>query len=93
MFKVETKSRCTAESARENFRSANQPGFFTSNTGTELRASTFDATEPSTALNILKAAMLLAADWQHYYPREQAAHPLASLRQSTYWPPVAPGPA
>ena len=44
--------------------------------------------------NVLKnaphtAAMLLAADWQHDYPREQAAYPVASLRQSKYWPPVA----
>jgi glycine dehydrogenase len=44
--------------------------------------------------NVLKnaphtAAMLLAADWQHDYPREQAAYPVASLRQNKYWPPVA----
>ncbi len=44
--------------------------------------------------NVLKnaphtAAMLLADDWQHDYPREQAAYPLASLRANKYWPPVS----
>jgi len=44
--------------------------------------------------NVLKnaphtAAMLLAEDWHHDYPRNQAAYPVASLREGKYWPPVA----
>jgi len=35
------------------------------------------------------AQMLLAADWQHSYTREQAAYPQAGLRDAKYWPPVA----
>ncbi|MDO9024203.1 aminomethyl-transferring glycine dehydrogenase [Zwartia sp.] len=43
--------------------------------------------------NVLKnaphtAKMLLAEEWHHDYPRQQAAYPLASLRDSKYWPPV-----
>jgi glycine dehydrogenase len=34
------------------------------------------------------ASMLLAADWKHSYPREEAAYPLASDRRAKYWPPV-----
>ena len=34
------------------------------------------------------AAMLLRDDWPHPYTREQAAYPVASLRQDKYWPPV-----
>jgi glycine dehydrogenase len=34
------------------------------------------------------AAVVSADDWQHAYPRSMAAYPLASLRQSKYWPPV-----
>jgi glycine dehydrogenase len=34
------------------------------------------------------AAALLAGDWPHAYSREDAAYPLASLRQSKYWSPV-----
>jgi len=34
------------------------------------------------------AAMVLADDWKHAYPRELAAYPLASLREGKYWPPV-----
>jgi len=34
------------------------------------------------------AAALSADDWGHAYSREQAAYPLASLRQDKYWPPV-----
>ena len=34
------------------------------------------------------AEALLAADWPHPWSREQAAFPLAALRQSKYWPPV-----
>lgn len=30
----------------------------------------------------------LLGDWQHAYPRELAAFPLASLRRDKYWPPV-----
>ncbi|NYT35745.1 glycine dehydrogenase (aminomethyl-transferring) [Allopusillimonas soli] len=32
---------------------------------------------------------LLAQDWAHGYTREAAAYPVASLRDSKYWPPVA----
>lgn len=32
--------------------------------------------------------MLLNADWAHPYTREQAAYPLAFLRDNKYWPPV-----
>ena len=34
------------------------------------------------------AQALLTADWPHAYSREQAAYPLASLRQAKYWSPV-----
>ncbi|MEY4764554.1 MAG: hypothetical protein RI907_1227 [Pseudomonadota bacterium] len=34
------------------------------------------------------AASLLAADWAHAYSREQAAYPVASLKQVKYWSPV-----
>jgi glycine dehydrogenase len=34
------------------------------------------------------AEVLLAETWLHAYTREQAAYPLASLRQTKYWPPV-----
>jgi len=44
--------------------------------------------------NVLKnaphtAQMLLAEEWHHDYPRQQAAYPLATLRDGKYWPPVA----
>jgi glycine dehydrogenase len=35
------------------------------------------------------AASLLTADWSHPYSREQAAYPVASLKQNKYWSPVA----
>jgi glycine dehydrogenase len=35
------------------------------------------------------AMAVSASEWTHAYPRELAAFPLASLRQSKYWPPVA----
>ena len=43
--------------------------------------------------NVLKnaphtAQMLLAEDWQHDYPRQQAAYPVKRLRDNKYWPPV-----
>ncbi len=34
------------------------------------------------------AAALLSAEWTRPYPRELAAFPVASLKQSKYWPPV-----
>jgi glycine dehydrogenase len=34
------------------------------------------------------AASLLTGDWKHSYTREEAAYPLASLRENKYWPPV-----
>jgi glycine dehydrogenase len=34
------------------------------------------------------ASALTADGWTHPYTREQAAYPLASLRQNKYWPPV-----
>ena len=34
------------------------------------------------------AAMLLRDPWEHPYSREEAAFPVASLKQSKYWPPV-----
>jgi glycine dehydrogenase len=34
------------------------------------------------------ASMLMAADWQHPYEREQAAYPLPGDRRAKYWPPV-----
>jgi glycine dehydrogenase len=34
------------------------------------------------------AAALLGADWDKPYARELAAFPVASLKQSKYWPPV-----
>jgi glycine dehydrogenase len=43
--------------------------------------------------NVLKnaphtAQMLLTDEWHHAYPRQQAAYPVASLRDTKYWPPV-----
>jgi len=43
--------------------------------------------------NVLKnaphtAKMLLAEEWHHDYPRQQAAYPVESLRDTKYWPPV-----
>jgi len=35
------------------------------------------------------AAMVMAENWAHDYSREQAAFPVASLKQQKYWPPVA----
>jgi glycine dehydrogenase len=32
--------------------------------------------------------MLLAEEWHHDYPRQQAAYPVDSLRDTKYWPPV-----
>ncbi|GAA3191896.1 aminomethyl-transferring glycine dehydrogenase [Actinocorallia longicatena] len=34
------------------------------------------------------AETLLSADWKHPYSREEAAYPVASLREGKYWPPV-----
>ena len=34
------------------------------------------------------AAMLVAAQWEHPYGREQAAYPLPALKEAKYWPPV-----
>ncbi|HEU5160261.1 MAG TPA: aminomethyl-transferring glycine dehydrogenase [Streptosporangiaceae bacterium] len=34
------------------------------------------------------AASLLVPDWKHSYTREDAAYPVASLREGKYWPPV-----
>ncbi|WP_374337167.1 aminomethyl-transferring glycine dehydrogenase [Leeia sp.] len=34
------------------------------------------------------AQTVLANEWNHAYPREQAAYPVAGLRQRKYWPPV-----
>jgi glycine dehydrogenase len=44
--------------------------------------------------NVLKhaphtAAALTADQWRHAYRREDAAYPVASLRETKYWPPVA----
>jgi glycine dehydrogenase len=38
--------------------------------------------------NAPHTADLLAGEWSHGYSREQAAYPVASLRQDKYWPPV-----
>ena len=35
------------------------------------------------------AAMVMASQWTHAYPRELAAFPLPSLKRQKYWPPVA----
>ena len=35
------------------------------------------------------ATAVSASEWAHAYPRELAAFPLPSLKQSKYWPPVA----
>jgi glycine dehydrogenase len=34
------------------------------------------------------AAMVMAENWAHDYPRERAAFPLATLKRQKYWPPV-----
>jgi glycine dehydrogenase len=44
--------------------------------------------------NVLKhaphtAAVVCADRWKHSYRREEAAYPIASLREAKYWPPVA----
>ena len=44
--------------------------------------------------NVLKhaphtAAAVTADDWKHEYRREDAAYPVATLRDAKYWPPVA----
>jgi hypothetical protein len=41
------------------------------------------------AENADTALAVSASDWPHRYTREQAAYPLASLRESKYWCPVA----
>ena len=33
--------------------------------------------------------MVAASEWTHAYPRELAAFPLAVLKTTKYWPPVA----
>jgi glycine dehydrogenase len=38
--------------------------------------------------NAPHTADMLAGEWSHGYTREQAAYPVASLRQDKYWPPV-----
>ena len=38
--------------------------------------------------NAPHTAAELAGEWNHGYSREQAVYPLASLRESKYWPPV-----
>jgi glycine dehydrogenase len=35
------------------------------------------------------AAALLSSEWTHPYPRKLAAYPVAGLKQSKYWSPVA----
>jgi glycine dehydrogenase len=35
------------------------------------------------------AADLLVAEWTHPYTREEAAYPVAGLRDAKYWPPVS----
>ncbi len=35
------------------------------------------------------AEEICSADWSHGYTREQAAYPVATLRENKYWPPVA----
>jgi glycine dehydrogenase len=34
------------------------------------------------------AESLLTSEWKHSYSREEAAYPVASLRDNKYWPPV-----
>ena len=34
------------------------------------------------------AAVVMASEWAHAYSREEAAFPLATLKQQKYWPPV-----
>jgi glycine cleavage system P protein (glycine dehydrogenase) len=38
--------------------------------------------------NAPHTADMLAGEWSHGYSREQAAYPVAGLRQDKYWPPV-----
>ena len=40
------------------------------------------------SLTGITAATVMATEWNHAYPRELAAFPLASLKQAKYWPPV-----
>ncbi len=35
------------------------------------------------------AGMVSGSEWSHAYPRELGAYPLASLKRTKYWPPVA----
>ena len=41
-----------------------------------------------TGLIVHTAAVVLADKWERKYPRELAAYPVASLRDTKYWPPV-----
>ena len=34
------------------------------------------------------AASLISGDWKHAYTRDEAAYPVAALRDTKYWPPV-----
>jgi glycine dehydrogenase len=38
--------------------------------------------------NAPHTADMLAGEWSHAYSRQQAAYPVASLRQDKYWVPV-----
>lgn len=57
----------------------------------EIRQIEMGASDPED--NALKnaphtAAMVTATDWDHAYPREQAAYPAPSTRDYKFWPPV-----
>jgi glycine dehydrogenase len=54
----------------------------------QVAAGDYDAED-----NVLKnaphtAESLLSTEWKHAYSREEAAYPVASLRENKYWPPV-----
>ena len=52
-----------------------------------VAAGEFDAGD-NPLINAPHTAMDLTADWTRGYTREQAAFPVASLRDAKYWPPV-----
>ena len=57
----------------------------------EIRAVESGALDPedNPLKNAPHTAEELMGEWAHSYSREQAAYPLASLRGTKYWPPVA----
>ena len=54
-----------------------------------VEAGTIDANDNPLKNAPHTTAMLMADNWAHDYPREQAAFPVATLKLRKYWAPVA----